>query len=283
MAKLGKKYLDKSGLSYLWKRIDGRYVHIEDGKTSFADGEIIVGIDGEKGVKGSGVTIGGEKLSETPTAKIVATEKAVAAKYDEIIGKIADLGSVMSFLGVTETNVAPTKDKDGTIKYNTNPTITLTDKTQVTASNGDVVIFNTKTNEPEEFIWTQTSETEGVWQEIGKVFNDEAITSVTSGSNAIVVDPTTGTPTDGNVTVSLKIDDSVHTAGTEDWAPADEGYGHIHLSQDTDKGLKAEYGREVLTIGDAMNGDEIEQAISNASSISWNGSAWVNGFEDYQA
>lgn len=273
MAKLGKKYLDKNGLSYLWKKIDGRYVHVSEG-TTFSEGEIIVGIDGENGVTGSGKTIGGATINSTPSADIVATEAAVAAKYDDIIGEIEKLGSVMSFLGVTTTNVAPTKGKDGTITYNTNSKITI-GGIEVTASNGDVVIYNTKAGEPEEFIWTQTDENTGYWQEIGKVFNDEAITSVT-GSDAISV-----TTTDGSSTVSLTINDTAHTAGSEAWAAADTGYGHIHLSQDTANGLKAEYGREVLTVGDAMVASEINEAISNASSISWNGSAWVGADNDY--
>lgn len=272
MAKLGKKYLDKNGLSYLWKKIDGRYVHVSEG-TTFSEGEIIVGIDGENGVTGSGKTIGGATINSTPSADIVATEAAVAAKYDDIIGEIEKLGSVMSFLGVTTTNVAPTKGKDGTITYNTNPKIKVGSK-DVTASNGDVVIYNTKTGEPEEFIWNGSN-----WQEIGKVFNDEAITSVT-GSDAISV-----TTTDGSSTVSLTINDTAHTAGSEAWAAADTGYGHIHLSQDTANGLKAEYGREVLTVGDAMVASEIDDAIKKAAQITWNTNtnSWDNGSNDYDA
>jgi hypothetical protein len=260
MAKIGKRYLDKNGLSYLWKKIDGRYVHI-NGNETFDKDEIIVGIAGENGVTGSGVTIGGATLSTNPTVNVVATEKAVAAEVDKINSAIEALGSVMSFLGVTTTNVEPTKDKDGNITYNTNPKITLNDGTVVTASNGDVVIYNTKKDEPEEFIWTQTGET-GMWQEIGKVFNDEAITEVL-GSDAIDV-----TKTNGTSTVSLKIDDDAHTAGTEAWTAAESGYGHIHLTQTT-TGLKAEYGREVLTDGDSMDGSDINEAIDNAPNIAW--------------
>lgn len=270
MAKLGKKYLDKNGLSYLWKKIDGRYVHVSEG-TTFSEGEIIVGIDGENGVTGSGKTIGGATINSTPSANIVATEAAVAAKYNDIIGEIEKLGSVMSFLGVTKTDVEPKKDDEGNITYNTNPVITLTDDTEVTASNGDVVIYNTAENEPEEFIWNGSS-----WQEIGKVFNDEAITSVT-GSDAISV-----TTTDGAAIVSLNLDDTAHTAGSEAWAVADTGYGHIHLSQDTANGLKAEYGREVLTVGDAMVASEINEAIANADNIKWENGAWVGAVNDFQ-
>lgn len=282
MAKLGKKYLDKNGLSYLWKKIDGRYVHVEtndDGtyKTGFTADEIIVGINGSNGVKGSGKTIGGATLNETPTVNVVATEAAVAEEVKKINSAIDALGSVMSFLGVTETDVEPKKDKDGNITYNESPTIKLTDGTTVTASNGDVVIYNTKENEPEEFIWTQTGEDTGVWQEIGKVFNDEAITKV-EGSEAIVVETTNGTST-----VELKINETAHGSWTA-LSEADKtaGYGHIHLTQDVN-GLKAEYGREVVTDGDSMIDTDINEAITKASVIEWNDTdkTWKNGFTDY--
>lgn len=277
MAKLGKKYLDKNGLSYLWKKIDGRYVHVEtnsDGsyKTGFNADEIIIGINDSNGVKGSGVTIGGATLNETPTVNVVATELAVSKEVEKINSAIDALGSVMSFLGVTETDVEPKKDKDGNITYNESPTIKLTDGTTVTASNGDVVIYNTNTNEPEEFIWTQTGET-GKWQEIGKVFNDEAITSVL-GEKAIDVATTNGTST-----VSLKLNDTTHGS----WIRAESGYGHIHLTQDAN-GLKAEYGREVVTDGDSMIDTDINDAITKASVIEWNDTdkVWKNGFADYK-
>jgi hypothetical protein len=286
MAKLGKKYLDKNGLSYLWKKIDGRYVHI-NGNETFDKDEIIVGIAGENGVTGSGVTIGGATLSTGAPVNVVATEKAVAAEVDKINSAIEALGSVMSFLGVTTTNVEPTKDKDGNITYNTNPKITLNDGTVVTASNGDVVIYSTKKDEPEEFIWTQTGET-GMWQEIGKVFNDEAITEVL-GSDAIDV-----TKTNGTSTVSLKLDEP--EAHSTEWTALSEadktaGYGHIHLTQTTN-GLKAEYGREVLTDGDSMDGSDINEAIDNAPNIAWSTkeNTWVSiptdgsgVFDDYTA
>jgi hypothetical protein len=263
MAKLGKKYLDKSGLSYLWKKIDGRFVHIKDGETSFEDGEIIVGIAGENGVTGSGITIGGATLSENPTASVVATELAVHEKYKDIIDKIEDLGAVMSFLGVTPNMPTVAEVVIGIDEHGKD--------IKVTATVGDVVVYGGP-DKPTEYVWNGSS-----WQEIGRVFNDEAITSVTSGSNAIEVNTT-----DGTSTVSLKIDDDAHTAGTEAWTAADSGYGHIHLSQEGEAGLKAEYGREVLTIGDALDGDDIDDAISKASSISWKDGAWVGADSDFQ-
>jgi hypothetical protein len=259
MAKLGKKYLDKNGLSYLWKKIDGRYVHIEDGKTSFADGEIIVGIAGENGVTGSGVTIGGATLSTNPTVNVVATEAAVAEEVKKINSAIEDLGSVMTFLGVTTTEVSKgTANSTATVKIGNE---------NVTATVGDVVVYGT--DKPTEYIWNGSN-----WQEIGKVFNDEAITKV-EGSEAIDV-----TTTNGTSTVSLKLEESGHTAG---WTAAEGGYGHIHLTQTAD-GLKAEYGREVLTDGDAMSLSDINEAITKASSIDWkDGTGWTGGFADYTA
>lgn len=263
MAKLGKKYLDKNGLSYLWKKIDGRYVHIKDGETSFEDGEIIVGIAGENGVTGSGVTIGGATLSTNPTVNVVATEKAVAAKVDEINSAIEELGSVMTFLGVTTTDVSKgAANSSSTVKIGNE---------NVTATVGDVVVFGT--DKPTEYIWNGSN-----WQEIGKVFNDEAITEVL-GSEAIDV-----ATTNGSSTVSLTLDESEHTAGTEGWAAAEGGYGHIHLTQ-TAAGLKAEYGREVLTDGDAMSLTDINEAITKASVIEWkeDNTGWDNGFDNYTA
>lgn len=258
MAKLGKKYLDKNGLSYLWKKIDGRYVHIKDGETSFENGEIIVGIAGENGVTGSGVTIGGATLSTNPTVNVVATEAAVAEEVKKINSAIEDLGSVMTFLGVTTTDVSKgAANSTSTVKIGNE---------NVTATVGDVVVFGN--DKPTEYIWNGSN-----WQEIGKVFNDEAITSVL-GEKAIGVSTTNGTPT-----VSLKLNETAHGS----WIAAEDGYGHIHLTQDAN-GLKAEYGREVLTDGDAMSLSDINEAITKASSIDWkDGTGWTKGFDDYSA
>lgn len=266
MAKLGKKYLDKNGLSYLWKKIDGRYVHIKDGETSFEDGEIIVGIAGENGVTGSGVTIGGATLSTNPTVNVVATEKAVAEEVKKINSAIEELGSVMTFLGVTTTDVSKgTANSNATVKIG---------NANVTATVGDVVVYGI--DKPTEYIWNGSN-----WQEIGKVFNDEAITKV-EGSKAIDV-----TTTNGASTVSLKLDEP--KAHSTEWTALSEddktaGYGHIHLTQTSD-GLKAEYGREVLTDGDAMSLSDINEAITKASYIEWkkDNTGWDNGFADYTA
>lgn len=259
MAKVGKKYLDKNGLSYLWKKIDGRYVHIKDGETSFENGEIIVGIAGENGVTGSGVTIGGATLSKNPTVNVVATEAAVAEEVKKINSAIEDLGSVMTFLGVTTTDVS---------KGDANSTATVKiGNENVKATVGDVVVYGGP-DKPTEYIWNGSN-----WQEIGKVFNDEAITKV-EGSGAIDV-----ATTNGSSTVSLELDDSRHGS----WIKAEDGYGHIHLTQ-TSAGLMAEYGREVLTDGDAMSLSDINDAITKASVIEWkeDNTGWDNGFADYK-
>jgi hypothetical protein len=258
MAKIGKRYLDKNGLSYLWKKIDGRYVHI-NGNETFDKDEIIVGIAGENGVTGSGVTIGGATLSTNPTVNVVATEAAVAEEVKKINSAIEDLGSVMTFLGVTTTDVSKgTANSTATVKIGNE---------NVTATIGDVVVYGI--DKPTEYIWNGSN-----WQEIGKVFNDEAITKV-EGSDAIDV-----TTTNGTSTVSLNLDDSGHTTA---WTAAEGGYGHIHLTQTAD-GLKAEYGREVLTDGDAMSLSDINEAITKASIIDWEeGTGWTEGFDDYTA
>lgn len=243
--KNGKKYLDKSGLNYVWQKIDNKFVHAVDAKTgatagaTFTEDELLIGASG-RGIKSSSYKIGGATL--TGGTGLIATEQAVWSA-------IGDLGTVMSFLGVTTTNVVDS----------TNPVVVVgkddkdNDITK-TAQNGDVVIYYTAEEEPEEFVWIQDSEKAGHWQEIGKVFNDEAIISV-GGSGAIGATEGTG-DADGQVTVYLNLDNDDKPAG---W----EALGHIELSQ-TEDGLKAQYGDEIVTINDVLTKDEIDAVITDA-------------------
>lgn len=249
--KNGKKYLDKSGLNYVWQKIDNKFVHAVDATTgatagaTFAEDELLIGASG-RGIKSSSYKIGGTTL--TGSTGLIATEQAVWSA-------IGDLGTVMSFLGVTETNVVDS----------TNPDVVIGSETK-TAQNGDVVIYYTTEGEPEEFVWVQNGET-GYWQEIGKVFNDEAIIGVT-GSNAIVAEEGTGVD-DGKITVSLTLDntDTDHK---------------ITLSQ-SENGLKANYGDEVVTIDDALTKDEIDAVITDAEAtlVENETPTWPTEYSDY--
>lgn len=253
--KNGKKYLDKNGLNYVWQKIDNKFVHAVDATTgatagaTFAEDELLIGASG-RGIKSSSYKIGGATLT---TGGVTADGTGLIATEQAVWSAIGDLGTVMSFLGVTTTDVAPTTNEDGTITHKTNPEVVIGSDTK-TAQNGDVVIYNTSENEPEEFVWVQDTEETGHWQEIGKVFNDEAIISV-GGSGAIGATEGTG-DADGQVTVYLNLDNSDKPA---DW----EALGHIELSQ-TEDGLKAQYGDEIVTINDTLSAEDIDAVIADA-------------------
>lgn len=294
MAKIGKKYLSAKGLEQVVSKIKEKHVRTTDDTVKFNDittaltgytlstdiaskdkSPVIIGVaspdNNESIVQQSTVTIGGETLSvkETTDAdgkvikreyskNILVTEKAVSDLFEDLSDKIAAGGAVMDFKGTTTTlitdgsNVAPEDiygDPD-----------TLGDDYKA-PENGDVIVYN-----DEEFIWNN-----GVWHEIGQVFNSEAIRNI-NGTLAIKVEDTKDEEDnviEGSKTIKLIINDT-HVKDEDgnitDWYAADTNYGHIHLTQDADKGLKAEYGFEVMNISDTVTGPEID-TIFNGGSI----------------
>jgi hypothetical protein len=291
MAKLGKKYLSKDGLGELVGKIKTRYVRTESDNTTFSNVDltgytlseditdkspVMIGVSPTESVTGnivkqSSVTIGGEKLSyKTTTAEdgtevteyskdILVTEKAVFDLFKKANDEILAEGAVMTFLGVTTTNVSK-----GTDKSSANVTI---GGNTVTATVGDVVVYYRETDEqykktdkPTEYIWNGIE-----WHEIGQVFNSEAITSILSladstnkkyaiTANEVYED---GKIVEGAIQLKLVITETNADKNWDDYK-ADTKYGHIHLSQGTDKGLKAEYGREVIVVADTITGGEID-------------------------
>lgn len=279
MAKIGKKYLNETGLSELVGKIKTRYVRTESDNTKFTNVDltgyttditdkspVMIGVksadNSENIVKQSTVTIGGETLSvkETTDEKgvvikreysqnILVTEKAVADLFEDLSNKIAAEGAVMEFKGKTDEVIANGSKNAPTDIYPGDPA----DEDYKGPENGDVVVYNN-----EEFVWNN-----GSWHEIGQVFNSEAIQSI-NGTLAIKVEDTKDEDDnviEGSKTIKLIINDT-HAKDDEgnitDWYTADTNYGHIYLTQDADKGLKAQYGSEVIVVADTITGDEID-------------------------
>lgn len=300
MAKIGKKYLSAHGLEQVVSKIKEKHVRTTDDTVKFNDittaltgytlstdiaskakSPVIIGVastgNSESIVKQSTVIIGGETLSvkETKDADgkvikreyskdILVTEKAVADLFEDLSEKIAAEGAVMDFKGTTDvtiTNGSDVKPKD----IYGDPDILGDDYKG--PENGDVIVYN-----DEEFVWNN-----GAWHEIGQVFNSEAIQNI-NGTLAIKVEDTKDEDDNvivGSKTIKLIINDTHVTdeyGNITDWYAADttNGYGHIHLTQetisDTDNGLKAEYGFEVMNISDTVTGPEID-TIFNGGSI----------------
>jgi hypothetical protein len=292
MAKLGKKYLDETGLGGLVDKIKTRYVRTDgDNKgdnTTFSNVEltdytlsqdiadkdkspVIIGVksadNSENIVKQSTVTIGGEELSyKTITVdgkevkeyskNILVTERAVADLFEDLSNKIAAEGAVMDFKGTTSvaiTNGSDVKPKD----IYGDPDILGDDYKG--PENGDVVVYNN-----EEFIWN-----DGSWHEIGQVFNSEAIKSIsdltksdTDKKYAFTANKVYegGKLVEGVIQLKLVITETNVDKNWEDYK-ADTNYGHIHLSQD-DSGLKAEYGAEVVVVAHTITGKEIDDLFN---------------------
>lgn len=284
MAKIGKKYLGKEGLGELVGKIKTRYVRTETDNTKFDNVDltgytlseditdkspVMIGVaptESKTGniVKQSTVTIGGEELSYKTTTvdgkevkeysqNILVTEKSVADLFEDLSKKIAAEGSVMDFKGTT--NIAIT---DGSTVAPTDIYGNTTDENYKGPKNGDVVVYN-----DEEFIWNNDS-----WHEIGQVFNSEAIKSITDLTKADTDKKYAITANkvyeDGNLVEGAIQLNLVITETPTDWVAADKdnNYGHIHLSQDTANGLKAEYGAEIVVVADTINGDDIDEMFN---------------------
>jgi hypothetical protein len=275
MAKIGKKYLNDIGLSELVGKIKTRYVRTESDNTQFTNvdltgyttditdkSSVMIGVksadNSENIVKQSTVTIGGETLSvkETTDEKgvvikreysqnILVTEKAVADLFEDLSEKIAADGAVMDFKGKTDISIT-----DGSTTAPTDIYGDPSDENYKGPENGDVVVYNN-----EEFVWNN-----GSWHEIGQVFNSEAIQNI-NGTLAIKVEDTKdekNNVVEGSKTIKLIINDT----HVKDWYAADTKYGHIHLSQEGEAGLKAEYGAEIVVVAETITGKEIDDMFN---------------------
>lgn len=284
MAKIGKKYLNDIGLSELVGKIKTRYVRTESDNTQFTNVDltgyttditdknpVMIGVksadNSENIVKQSTVTIGGETLSVKETTddqgvvikreysqNILVTEKAVADLLEDLSNKIAVEGAVMDFKGTTNEAITNGSKNAPTDIYGDPDTLGEDYKGP---ENGDVIVYN-----DEEFVWNN-----GSWHEIGQVFNSEAIQSI-NGTLAIKVEDTEdekGNVVEGSKTIKLIINDTHikdEYGNITDWYTADTNYGHIHLTQDADKGLKAEYGAEIVVVADTITGKEIDDMFN---------------------
>lgn len=289
MAKIGKKYLNDIGLSELVGKIKTRYVRTESDNTQFTNVDltgyttditdknpVMIGVksadNSENIVKQSTVTIGGETLSVKETTdeqgvvikreysqNILVTEKAVADLFEDLSDKISVEGAVMDFKGTTDEEIEDGSTIAPTDIYG-DPDILGDDYKG--PENGDVVVYyrerdeqTGKVDKPTEYVWNN-----GSWHEIGQVFNSEAIQSI-NGTLAIKVEDTEdekGNVVEGSKTIKLIINDTHVT----DWYAADTNYGHIHLTQDSDKGLKAEYGAEIVVVAETITGKEIDDMFN---------------------
>lgn len=290
MAKIGKKYLDRTGLEGVVGEIKTRYVRTEADNTKFDNVDltgytlsediadkvkspVMIGVaptESKTGniVQQSTVTIGGEELSYKTTTidgkevkeysqNILVTERAVADLFEDLSKKIAAEGAVMDFKGTTNITITDGSTLAPTDIYGDPDTLGDDYKGP---ENGNVVVYN-----DEEFVWNN-----GSWHEIGQVFNSEAIKSITDLTKsdtdkkyAITANKVYegGELVEGAIQLNLVITETTTDKNWNDYK-ADTNYGHIHLSQDSTNGLKAEYGAEIVVVADTITGKEIDDMFN---------------------
>jgi hypothetical protein len=197
----GKKFLDQHGLNYVWQKIDNKYAHVvgATGNTTGAtitDGNVVIGKGGGRGITDSGYSIGAAIKTDTNSGTraltefgtngtTIATEENVVTYVSNAVGSLGDVIELKGLASKDTYKYFPwTSDKKTAQLTN----LTLTNGTVVNPpANGDLVIYD-----GEEWVWIQTSETEGAWHEIGVVKDDEAIKSVSGSGVIAVTEPTTG-------------------------------------------------------------------------------------------